>query len=182
MTCIVGFVDKKGKKVIIGADSAGVCGWYLTIRKDPKVFRVGDFIIGCTSSFRMMELLQFSFKPPMPGKKEDLYKYMCTTFIDQVRKTFKDGGWIQKESEQEKGGKFLVGYKNRLFFVDNDFQIGEPLHGIDAVGCGAEFALGALYTNKQYFPVDGVTMVIRSLEAANKFSAGVAKPFNVLTT
>lgn len=49
MTCIVGYFDKKTKKVTIGGDSAGVSGLHITIRKDPKVFRVGEFIIGCTA-------------------------------------------------------------------------------------------------------------------------------------
>ena len=64
MTCIVGYLDKKTKKVTIGGDSAGVAGLDITIRKDEKVFKVDNFIIGCTSSFRMIQLLRFSFKPP----------------------------------------------------------------------------------------------------------------------
>ena len=60
MTCIVGMLNKG--KVIIGADSAGVSGLDVQIRKDPKVFITGEFVIGCTTSFRMIELLQFSLK------------------------------------------------------------------------------------------------------------------------
>ena len=40
MTCIVGYLDKKTKKVTIGGDSAGVAGLDITIRKDEKVFKV----------------------------------------------------------------------------------------------------------------------------------------------
>ena len=36
MTCIVGYLDKKTKKVTIGGDSAGVAGLDITIRKDEK--------------------------------------------------------------------------------------------------------------------------------------------------
>ena len=39
MTCIVGYIDKKSKKTIIGADSAAVDGFEITARKDTKVFR-----------------------------------------------------------------------------------------------------------------------------------------------
>lgn len=182
MTCIVGLVDKKNKRVIIGADSAGVAGWHLTIRKDSKVFIVGDFIIGCTSSFRMIDLLKYSFAPPMPGKKEDIAKYMATTFINEVRKTLKDGGYLKKDSEQESGGVFLVGYKSRLFFIDNDFQVGEAYNGMDSCGCGYAFALGALHIADKYNGMDGIVKVRHALEAADKFSAGVSKPFNILTT
>src|SRR3546814_10742010 len=74
MTCIVGLVDDG--KVYLGGDSAGVAGWSLTVRKDPKVFRVGDCIIGFTSSFRMGPLLAHSFQPPKWHDDYDVYEYM----------------------------------------------------------------------------------------------------------
>lgn len=61
MTCIVEIVEKD--RVYIGGDSAGVSDLDITMRKDVKVFRVGDFVFGCTSSFRMMQIIRFSFKP-----------------------------------------------------------------------------------------------------------------------
>lgn len=51
MTCIVGIVDNG--KVYMGADSLGVGGLSKRVRKDPKLFRVGEFVFGYTSSFRM---------------------------------------------------------------------------------------------------------------------------------
>lgn len=51
MTCIVG-LEHNGR-VYIGADSAGVSGWDLTVRADKKVFRNGSFLFGFTDSFRM---------------------------------------------------------------------------------------------------------------------------------
>lgn len=41
MTCIVGLVNKG--KVFIGADSLGSDGFTQQVRKEPKVFRNGDF-------------------------------------------------------------------------------------------------------------------------------------------
>lgn len=180
MTCIAGYLDKKTNKVTIGADSAGVARYDLSLRKDVKVFRNKGFIIGCTSSFRMIQLLRFKFTPPHIQDK-DIYEYMCTDFIDEVRKVFKDGGFIEKDKEVETGGSFLVAYKDRLFNVQNDFQVGENLNGLDACGCGESYALGSLSA------IDGLNIsaeekVIKSLEIAAYFSAGVAAPFNVLTT
>ena len=176
MTCIVGYLDKKTKKVTIGGDSAGVAGLDITIRKDEKVFKVGDFIIGCTSSFRMIQLLRFSFKPP-EIKSKNIYEYMCTDFINAVRECFKNGGYLQKYSDgDEKGGTFLVAYKNRLFRIENDFQVAESLNGIDAVGCGADYALGSLHilSRQNLTPKE---KVLKSLKTASFFSAGVSKPF-----
>lgn len=50
MTCIVGLAH--GGKVYLGADSAGLAGDELTPRRDPKVFRVGEFVFGYGSLAR----------------------------------------------------------------------------------------------------------------------------------
>lgn len=181
MTVIVGMIDKENKNVIIGGDSSGISGWDLTVRKDPKVFQVGDFVIGCTSSFRMMQLLRFSFSPPEVKGKE-IYQYMCTDFVEAVRECFKNGGHLRKDSEgDDKGGQFLVGYKSRLFFIDSDFQVGESRVGIEAVGAGATYALGSLHANISHGYSPEVK-VKYALEAANFFSAGVCKPFLIKKT
>lgn len=181
MTCIVGYFDKKTKKVTIGGDSAGVSGLHITIRKDPKVFRVGEFIIGCTSSFRMIQLLRFSFKPP-EIKTKNIYEYMCTDFINAVRECYKEGGFLQKAKDgDDKGGTFLVAYKRHLFEIDEDFQVGEHFNGMHAVGCGQAYAVGALRSLSK-LKLTPKEKVLRSLETAAFFSGGVSKPFIVHST
>src|SRR5690242_15173484 len=85
MTCIVGLVAADGR-VHLGGDSAGIAGYDLTVRKDPKVFRVGEFAVGFTSSFRMGQLLRFAFTPP--PIEGDLDAYMVTTFVNALRDCF----------------------------------------------------------------------------------------------
>lgn len=179
MTCIVGFIDKKNKSVVIGADSAGVSGLDVTVRKDEKVFKNGEFVIGCTSSFRMIQLLRFSFTPPKVYDKE-IYEYMCTDFVNEIRKCFDTGGYLQKYSAgDEKGGTFLVGYKDRLFKIGEDFQVAEALQGYDACGCGVNYALGSMF-NTQEKSVKNI--VANALKCAENFSGGVRAPFKILTT
>jgi len=174
MTCIVGFIDKNKNNVVIGADSAGVSGLDITIRKDAKVFKVNDFVIGCTSSFRMIQLLQFSFNPPKVYDKE-LYEYMCTDFINAVRTCFKDGGYLQKYTDgDEKGGTFLVAYKDRLFKIESDFQVCESLQGYDCCGCGESYALGSIYNTSK---TSANAIVLDALKTAEYFSGGVVQPF-----
>ena len=181
MTCIVGFLDPKTKKVTMGADSAGVAGYSITIRKDPKIFRNGNFIIGCTSSFRMIQLLRFSFKPP-EIEIWDVYEYMCTSFVNAVRECFKNGGFLQKYKDgDEQGGTFLVAYKDRLFEIQDDFQVAENMNGLSSVGCGSEFALGSLYSNINT-DLTPNEKVLNALEAAAFFSAGVSGPFITFET
>lgn len=181
MTCIVGHVDRKQKTVTIGGDSCGSSGNSIEIRKDVKVFKNGDFVIGCTASFRMIQLLRFSFTPPEINSK-DIYQYMCTDFVNAVRRCFEGGGYLQRYSDgDEKGGTFLVAYKNRLFKVEEDFQVGEVLIGFDAIGCGGTFALGALYSMAKN-DLSTREKVLCALNAAVFFANGVRGPFILLST
>lgn len=161
----------------MGGDSAGVDGYHLVTRKDTKVFRVGDFTLGFTTSFRMGQLLAHAFNPPKRHTDQDVYAYMVTTFIDGLRDCLKAGGWAKRDSEREVGGTFLVGYEGRLFQIEGDYQVGEPLSGYAACGCGCEVALGALYATGNMKPRDRVKV---ALQAAEAFSAGVRGPFNII--
>ncbi|HEX7735352.1 MAG TPA: hypothetical protein VF458_10825 [Ktedonobacteraceae bacterium] len=174
MTCSVGVIENG--VVHIGGDTAGVSGWHLTLRKDKKVFRNGPFLIGGTSSFRMLQLLHHAFVPPAYDPAVDLEKYLATTFIDAIRQCFKDGGYAQKSSEQETGGVFLVGFEKRLFVIDSDYQVGETLDGYAAVGCGADVALGVLYATPDMQAARRVELALKAAEAHNN---GVRGPFYV---
>lgn len=187
MTAIVGLVDDG--EVWMGADSAGVAGLSLVVRKDPKVFISGPFIVGFTSSFRMGQILRFGES----GQRLDDAKFvrdlqsitdpweaMVSEVVPWLRKAFKSAGYAETENGKEWGGTFLIGYRGRLFQVEGDFQVGESSHGFDAVGCGQEMALGSLHTSR-FKPDWGPQQRVRTaLEAAQEFSAGVRGPFTIL--
>lgn len=174
MTCIVGLTSKG--KVYIGADSAGVAGLNLQVRADCKVFTTKEFAFGFCGSFRMGQLLRYSFKPPRRHPETDLYKYMVTDFINEVRKTLKDGGYAAKKDDIEKGGFFLVGHAGRLFYIESDYQVGEAATPYNATGCGAPFAIGSLFSSKG----EAEKRIREALDAAEANSAGVRGPFHVV--
>ena len=142
MTCIVGLETNKG--VMIGADSASVGGLDIEATRLKKVFRRGEFIIGYTTSFRMGQLLQYKLSVEKQKKKQKDLEYLATTFIDAVRECLKVGGFRKVENEQEEGGNFLVGYKDKLYTVWGDFQVNSSTNGFNVVGCGYAYALGNL--------------------------------------
>lgn len=177
MTCIVGLVD--GPNVLLGADSVGVDGWMgATARADEKAFRVGEFVLGFTTSFRMGQILRYRFDPPKIDTW-DVWRYMATTFVDAAREAMKAGGFLTTNNGVDEGGAFLVGVRGQLFKVESDFQIGVSTHGYDACGCGAGYALGAMATNAQLPPRD---RILSALGAAATHSAGVRGPFLLLGT
>ncbi|MFI1798833.1 hypothetical protein ACH427_16000 [Streptomyces sp. NPDC020379] len=176
MTVIAGLVHDG--RVHLGGDAAGVSGLDLTVRRDPKIFRNGPYVMGFTTSFRMGQLLHHALKAPSP--KGDLDRFMTTVFVDKLRECLKDGGWASKDSEQEKAGTFLVGVHGRLFAVYDDYQIAEPADGYAAVGCGGRFALGALHATAG-MGLKPRRRLALALTAAGHHSAGVSAPFSYVT-
>jgi len=172
MTCIVGLV--KDNKVYIGGDSAGVTGYNIQIRGDTKVFRHGPFIMGFTTSFRMGQLLHYDFNVPEHPEDMDDMKYMVSVFIPAVRSCFKDGGFQKTKDNQDEGGVFLVGYKGKLYEIDSDYQVGQMVDNVTAVGCGANVAIGAMYASEHLTPRERIK---KSLEITTYLNAGVRPPF-----
>jgi ATP-dependent protease HslVU (ClpYQ) peptidase subunit len=175
MTCIAGLVHEG--EVYIGGDSAGVSGWDLTIRADSKVFRVGEFLMGFTTSFRMGQLIRYAFTPPKVEPGDDVFRYMTVDFVDAVRECLKKGGFAKKDKDAEEGGDFLVGFRGRLFWVASDYQVCESSQGYDAVGCGQAYAKGAFSATEGLPPTARLT---KALMAAERHSAGVRGPFKII--
>ncbi len=179
MTCVVSLVEPDGT-IYLGGDSAVVGSYQLTIRKDKKVFVVNDFLIGCAGSARMRQLLHHAFVPPEYVPGADIDKYMATDFIDAVRQCLKDGGFAQKKDEQEEiDGVFLVGFHGRLFRIATDYQHLESLDGYDAIGSGAEVALGVLFAIRDLDMLPRQRLEL-ALKAAEHHIASVQAPFTIL--
>lgn len=182
MTCIVAIAQND--VVYMAADHAASdekSGWILS-RKDPKVFKVGQYGIAFTDSFRMGQILQYSWTPPRytPTKTNSgLDKFMKTKFVESVKEAFRGGGYGSQVSGQEdEGGIFIVGVCGRIFTIDEDFHVGENIVNYMAEGSGGMFALGSLHTTKnQKNPKIRLKL---ALEAAAEFSMSVAPPFTYI--
>ena len=174
MTCIIGYIDKN-KKLWMGADSVGATDSMKTRRKDTKLFRNKDFLIGYTSSFRMGQLLRFKWNPPKQHNKSD-YKYMCTDVIDSIRICLKENGYAKIQNNEEEIGTFLIGYKNKLYKIEEDLQVEECIDNFNACGSGVYFAIGALNILSK-LNLSALEICKKTLETASKFNPFVGKPF-----
>lgn len=178
MTCVVAL--RHDGVIYMGCDSAGVGGWYSRMKRvDPKIYRVGEMLIGFTTSFRMGQLLGYSLELPKHHADVPIEHWMATDFINAVRRVLKDGGFAEKEKEVEKGGIFLAAYRGRIFEIESDYQVGEREEPYNAVGCGQDLALGALYASERGIVTGPRVRVELALEAAAAFSAGVYAPFRI---
>jgi hypothetical protein len=180
MTCIVAISN--GDHVCMGGDSLGADSQFsCAVRDDKKVFITGEYLIGFTSSFRMGDLLKWSFRPPKIKKNEkNLEKFMATTFIHNVLHLFDTFGYGAANNNRKSGGEFLVGVRGKIFHIHEDYQVGLYARGYDACGCGSDLALGSLFTTKKIGGISQSDRVTMALEAAAESSAGVRPPWVIL--
>jgi len=179
MTCIVG-IEHEGV-VWIGGDSAAVAGNDIQRYAGGKVFFNGPFLFGFTSSFRMGNLLRYALKVPDKSPSQDALEFLNTAFVDHLRRLFREHGFLHKdEDEVDEGGAFLIGYENRLYGMEDDFQVFKPLLGYTAMGCGDNVALGALFATRHQ--KNQRHRALEALKASAEFCTGVRAPFTILNT
>lgn len=176
MTCIVGHV--RDGKVYIGGDSAGSDGQCIKSRKDEKVFIKGDMAFGFTSSFRMGQILRYSFVIPEHGPKKDNFEYLCSDFIDALIDCFTSKGYARIDNNEIEGGQFMLGYKGKLYFIDSDFHVAEASGDYDACGSGEPYALGAMMATDNPIPE---LAIIKALMVAEFYCPSVRGPFNIVS-
>lgn len=173
----------------MGCDSLSSDETMRMVYKNQKISIVGnhnsEVMIGYTSSWRMGQLLHYSLELPerVVGQDDDM-RWLVNDFVDAVRELFVEKGFGLKDPDttQELGGTWLLAYKNRLYYVYDDFHIGEPLEEYAAVGSGASYALGALNAlvssgHAEHMAPEDV--VLAALEAAQYHGVGIEKPFSV---
>jgi len=187
MTCIVAL--SVGNKVILGGDSAASdekTGLILQTT-DSKVFKVGQFGIGFVDSFRMGQILQYNWTPPIykpTAAFKNLDKFMRTKFVQSVKETFQEHGYGKfgnnAPEDGDEGGIIIIAVQNtgRIFVMDVDFHISEVDVQYLAEGSGQQVALGSLFSTT--FVKTPRKRVRIALEAASKFMMSVRGPFTII--
>ena len=138
MTVIVGYIHKG--TVWMGGDAAIHSGDDKVVyaNTDPKVFIKGPYIIGYSGDLRIGQILHYVWKEPTLKKYAKTLPHMCSDFAASLKKAF--------DSSTDPDLDILVGFRGRLFMVDNDFSVVEQPGDFAAVGCGSDFAVGSLLT------------------------------------
>jgi hypothetical protein len=187
MTAVVALIHEN--KVLLGGDAAASDdkSGLIFSRVDPKVFKVGQYGIGFVDSFRMGQILQYNWTPPIykpTAGYKNLDKFLRTKFIESIKEAFKEQGYGNQTAgsteDGDEGGVFIITVQGsgRIFVMDTDFHIGEADVAYMAEGAGQELALGSLFsTTAIKTPRKRVRM---ALEAASKFNMSVRPPFTII--
>lgn len=188
MTCVIGLRHKN--KVYLAGDSAGTSGdGSKMIVVEPKVFEVGEFMIGFANSFRSAQILRHmtAFTEVSKDDVKNLERYLVSEFIPVLKETLSENGVLpvvggddgEPSGEHNANITLLIGYKNKLFVMEQNYQVFE-VKSFHAVGAGKDLALGSLHTTDK-MKMDPEERLTLALEAASARNASVAPPFTILS-
>lgn len=143
MTCIIGKVLPDGT-IYMAGDRMASDGKNHHLYDRPKVFHNGDFMFGYTYSFRMGQLLEFSWKQPNNTPSSDapnsvIYDYVYTTLLESFKNLF-----TEHDCDINGGEVFMFAFAGKLFTVQGDWSMFEHKN-CHAIGCGVDVVLGAMY-------------------------------------
>lgn len=173
MTCIIGIV--KGNKVWLGGDSAGTSGnGEQRLIGDKKVFLREGFAFGVCGSPKAMDALRFNVVLPTQTTKDDR-EFMSTAFVQAFKEGLQQAGCLENEQFQ---GEILVGYKGNLYRIQGNLQVITTACGFDAVGAGADIAMGSLHATVG--DRDTKKRITTALNASALHNATVRPPFAIV--
>lgn len=174
MTCIVGIETETC--VYVAGDFQGSSEIQKSDYHNSKVFKIGDVVIGYTTSYRFGQLLEVHLTTPItPARTEDIYKWLIKTLVPEIRN-------ILLEAKEECGDA-LIAVRNQLYQLSSDYSVLRSVNGFDAVGSGAHYALGCLHAQSRLDDLQGPTLTLsRALQTAHHFSPTVGAAHVVFDT
>ncbi|MGH8446488.1 MAG: hypothetical protein ACREVL_14545 [Solimonas sp.] len=163
MTCIVGIAERG--VVQMRADSHTSIGDRRVRRAGAsKVFSFRDFVIGCAGCMRLPQLMEHVFLPPHRAPRQDLMNYMVRDFVGELHTLLQENDLVWAD-RSPKSGTVLVGVAGRLFLIDGDLAVTESADGYDAIGSGAQAALGSLYSTGHLPATERLSVALEAAEA-----------------
>lgn len=178
MTCIVSIVDKDNN-IHVGSDSLASDDHSQTIMTAAKIFMCGEMVVGFAGSFRAAQVFQHAMTLPERGELAEDMEYLTTSFISALREAFMMAGLLPMEGIGEEAfeGEFLLGYRGKIYRMQEDFSI---LHAVDdflSIGSGGEAASAVLFATKKLEMTPHERMLL-SLEATSYQITSVKPPYH----
>lgn len=177
MTCIIGLVNKG--TVWLGGDSMGSDDYNYQIQTEPKVFKKGEMIFGSAGDMRAPQLLRYALSIPRHNGNVNDMQYLTTIFTDAVIECFKARSYAKVNNSVVESG----GYRGKLYKMESNFQTCASVLNYEAVGCGGDYAKGAMYALLKGKSTTTAlkTILTKALEAAAAHSVYVKPPWHFVS-
>ncbi len=172
MTIIVGISNDT--HVYIGGDRGVSDDNVILSMSRPKIAEQDGWLFGYAGTLGTGQLLEFIEFPKML-KTSDPYKVLRLDIVEQLKKMYDHFG----RDIEDNGTDWLIGYQNRLFEMSSgDWGVLEVKES--AIGTGNNFALGSLYTSRNWR--DTKKRVHKAIESSIHYSPTCLDPIDIYNT
>lgn len=168
MTTIIGI--KTESSVLLIGDRRATDGTRYGVLSEPKVFRVGDALIGYSGTLRSLQALKCGLQLRARQDGESPLQYLTGLLVTEMRLTFHD-----RMITDDAPGETIVACGGELYVITTDGSALAPHRGYDAIGSGQDYALGVMYANRHI--VDPRLRLWKAMEAAAEFDSYTGGPF-----
>lgn len=184
MTIIAAAVHED--RVLMGADRIGTQWDEMRVPLAESKIRLdvgpgGRFVLGFAGVRRISQETRRRWEPPS-GSLPETFPYDVAASLEQhlvsddaMRR------WVIDQEHETLNGRFLLGWAGKLFMIGCDFTVDELTDGFWAIGCAADYAIGA-FTALEGLDLAPLDRLGKALDAAARFDVHVAAPFDVVTT
>lgn len=195
MTTIVGiqgdgFCVAIADSRISDTDNDGAIAQIASLREsNSKIGINGRYILGAAGDLRAINILHHAFNPPvcpptLKGKKLD--HFVTVKFIPALRECFEANGYAMPDNDEkrhiaEHSSTIFMAVNGVIYIIDGDYSWISDSSGIFAIGTGAQYALGALYTQ---MPKGRITInmakkiALKAVSIAAKFDPYTGAPYH----
>jgi ATP-dependent protease HslVU (ClpYQ) peptidase subunit len=153
----------------------------------------GKYILGAAGDLRAINILHHAFNPPTPppnlrGKKLD--QFVTVKFIPALRECFEHYGYAIADNDEkhhiaEHASTVFMAINGQIYIIDGDYSWISDSTGLFAIGTGAQYALGAMFTmmpKKGKLTVGSArTMALKAIAAAARFDPYTGAPYHTFT-
>jgi ATP-dependent protease HslVU (ClpYQ) peptidase subunit len=176
----------------MGADSAATLNNnFLDLLQDEsntKIIRkkAGETVclIGSAGNARLIQLVEHAVTLPAPDLTEQdaIMRWLVVDVVEAIRSVLKGKGVITtKDGVESIPGMFLFGVHGRLYDIDGSFFVKAIEGDFAAIGSGSHEARGACFAIwKSKIKTDAEAIIRTALEAAERWTSNVRRPFLIL--
>lgn len=182
MTCIIAIKNADGS-ITLGGDKAASSDYESRVTTMPKIFKVGDFHFGYTTSFYMGQILQYGFSAPVRPVGISDHEYLFIHVRNALTNLFEREkfGVRDEKSIERRFGTFIIIYRGHVYEVQDNMSMLEYTDDVTVVGCGMHCALGAIYSLKQHVPDMSSEQMIRSaLRSCSRVLTAVSEECDII--
>jgi len=154
-----------------------------------KIALNGRYLLGAAGDLRAINILHHAFQPPpapptLKGKKLD--HFVTVKFIPALREVFESSGYAMPDKDEkthmaEHASTVFMAINGTIYIIDGDYSWISDSSGLFAIGSGAQYALGSLYTQmpkgKLTLPM-AKKIAMRAINVAAKFDPYTGAPYH----